>query len=119
LNIKNSKLQITNNKQYPNSNLQYSKPVSICHELPTHPLRGALFENHVVSETAKVYLHHRRPAPLFFWRDRTGHEIDLVIDDAGRLFPVEIKSAQTLSGGMLDSLLWWSKLSGQPPTPPP
>jgi hypothetical protein len=73
----------------------------------------------VVSETAKVYLHHRRPAPLFFWRDRTGHEIDLVIDDAGRLFPVEIKSAQTLSGGMLDSLLWWSKLSGQPPTPPP
>ena len=84
-------------------------------QLPTHPLRGALFENHVVSETAKAYLHHRRPAPLFFWRDRTGHEIDLVIDDAGRLFPVEIKSAQTLSGGMLDSLLWWSKLSGQPP----
>ena len=84
-------------------------------QIPNHPLRGALFENLVVSETAKAYLHHRRPAPLFFWRDRTGHEIDLIIDDAGRLYPVEIKSGQTLSGDMLDSLLWWSKLSGQPP----
>jgi predicted AAA+ superfamily ATPase len=83
-------------------------------QISTHPLRGALFENHVVSETAKAYLHHRRTPPLFFWRDRTGHEIDLVIDDAGFLYAVEIKSAQTLSGDMLDSLLWWSRLAGQP-----
>ena len=54
---------------------------------------GALFENHVVAETAKAYLHHRRTPPLFFWRDRTGHEIDLVIEEAGRLYSVEIKSA--------------------------
>jgi len=46
-------------------------------QIATYPLRGALFENLLVSETAKAYLHHRRPAPLFFWRDRTGHEIDL------------------------------------------
>jgi len=84
-------------------------------QIPTHPLRGALFENHVVSETAKAYLHHRRTPPLFFWRDRTGHEIDLIIDDAGRLYAVEIKSGQTLSGDMLDSLLWWTHLTEQPP----
>jgi uncharacterized protein len=84
-------------------------------QIPTHPLRGALFENHVVSETAKAYLHHRRTPPLFFWRDRTGHEIDLILEDAGRLYAVEIKSGQTLSGDMLDTLLWWSRLGGQPP----
>jgi predicted AAA+ superfamily ATPase len=83
-------------------------------QIPTHPLRGALFENLIVAETDKAYLHHRRPAPMFFWRDRTGHEIDLIIDDAGHLYAVEIKSGQTISGDMLDSLLWWSKLSGQP-----
>lgn len=84
-------------------------------QISTHPLRGALFENHVVSGTAKAYLHHRRMPPLYFWRDRTGHEVDLVIEDADRLYPVEIKSGQTLSGDMLDSLLWWTKLTGQPP----
>jgi uncharacterized protein len=83
-------------------------------QVPTHPLRGALFENLVISETVKAYMHHRRPAPLFFWRDRTGHEVDLIIDDGGQLYPVEIKSSQTLSGGMLDSLRWWCQLSGRP-----
>ncbi|MBC2744358.1 MAG: DUF4143 domain-containing protein, partial [Desulfosarcina sp.] len=82
-------------------------------QILTHPLRGALFENHVVAETAKAYLHHRRTPPLFFWRDRTGHEIDLVIEEAGLLYPVEIKSAQTLSGDMLNGLRWWCDLSGQ------
>jgi uncharacterized protein len=84
-------------------------------QIPNHPLRGALFENHVVSETAKAYLHHRRTPPLFFWRDLTGHEIDLVIEEAGALFPVEIKSGHTLSGDMLDGLLWWTSLAGQSP----
>ncbi|MFZ5573437.1 MAG: hypothetical protein ACOZF0_23795 [Thermodesulfobacteriota bacterium] len=25
-------------------------------------------------------MHHRRKPPLSFWRDRTGHEVDLVIE---------------------------------------
>ena len=82
-------------------------------QIPTHPLRGSIFENQVVSETAKAYHHHRRTPPLFFWRDRTGHEIDLVIEAAGELFPVEIKSGHTLSGDMFDGLRWWCTLSGQ------
>jgi uncharacterized protein len=60
-------------------------------------------------------MHLRRTPPLYFWRDRTGHEIDLLIDDAGRLYPVVIKSAQTLSGDMLKGLLWWARLAGRPP----
>lgn len=83
-------------------------------QLASHPLRGAVFENYVVAEIAKAYLHHRRPAPLFFWRDRTGHEIDLLIEEADGLFPVEIKSAQTFSPEMLEGLLWWSKIAGVP-----
>lgn len=83
-------------------------------QILTHPLRGAIFENYVVAEVAKAYLHHRRTPPLFFWRDRTGHEIDLLIEEAGKLFPVEIKSSQTVSGDMLDGLKWWLNLAGQP-----
>jgi uncharacterized protein len=48
-------------------------------QIVSHPLRKAIFENHVVAEVAKAYLHHRRTLPIFFWRDRPGHEIDLLI----------------------------------------
>jgi len=83
-------------------------------QIPAHPLRGALFENLVVAETAKAYLHHRRIPPLYFWRDRSGHEVDLIIEEAGELFPVEIKSGQTVAGDMLAGLRWWCALSGRP-----
>jgi hypothetical protein len=48
-------------------------------------------------------------------RDRTGHEIYVLLDDGGKLFLVEIKSGQTVYSGMFDSLNWWSSLSGQAP----
>ena len=84
-------------------------------QIVSHPLRGAIFENYVVAEVVKSYLHHRRTPPLFFWRDRTGHEIDLLIEESGLLYPVEIKSGHTMSPDMLDGLLWWTKLAGLPP----
>jgi predicted AAA+ superfamily ATPase len=84
-------------------------------QIVSHPLRGAIFENYVVAEVAKAYLHHRRTPPLFFWRDRTGHEVDLLIEKATLLYPVEIKSGNTMSPDMLDGLLWWAKLAGLPP----
>ncbi|MFN2124821.1 MAG: ATP-binding protein [Candidatus Promineifilaceae bacterium] len=84
-------------------------------QVPNHPLRGPIFENYIVGEIAKTYLHHRRTPPLFFWRDRTGHEIDLLIEEAGELYPVEIKSGQTISPDMLASLRWWLNLAGRPP----
>jgi uncharacterized protein len=84
-------------------------------QIVSHPLRGAMFENYVVAEVAKAYHHHRRMPPIFFWRDRTGHEVDLLIEEAGRLSPVEIKSGNTLSSDMLDGLLWWAKLADLPP----
>ena len=83
-------------------------------QIVSHPLRGAVFENYVVAEVAKAYLHHRRTPPLFFWRDQTGHEIDLLIEESGALAPVEIKSASTLSSDMINGLLWWTKLAGVP-----
>ena len=79
--------------------------------LETHPLRGALFENFVIAEVAKAYFHHRRQPPLFFWRDRISHEVDLLIEEGGALYPMEMKSGATVGGDMLDALLWWRRLS--------
>ena len=84
-------------------------------QIVSHPLRGAIFENHVVAEVAKAYFHHRRIPPIFFWRDRTGHEVDLLIERANLLYPVEIKSGKTMSPDMLNGLFWWTKLAELPP----
>ena len=82
--------------------------------LPTHPLRGALFENYVLAEVAKAFSHHRRQREMHFWRDRSGREIDLVLSRGEELYPVEIKSGQTVSGDAFESLSRWSELAGQP-----
>ena len=79
----------------------------------SHPLRGSLFENYILAEVAKAYLNHRRPPPIFFWRDQTGHEIDLLIEEGSVLYPIEIKSGSTVAPDMLDSLKWWSGLAGK------
>jgi len=83
-------------------------------QLETHPLRGPLFENFILGEIMKAYMHHRISAPLFFWRDRTGHEIDVIIEEGTKLFPVEIKSGETISRNMLESLTWWCRQADRP-----
>lgn len=83
-------------------------------QLFTHPLRGALFENMVVSEVVKAYTHDRREPPISFWRDRTGHEVDLLLEEAGKLYPVEMKSGSTVKGSHLEGLQFWHRLTGTP-----
>ena len=82
--------------------------------LPTHPLRGALFENYVMAEVAKAFAHHRRQRQMHFWRDRSGNEIDLLLSREEDLYPVEIKSGQTVAGDGFEALSRWSELACQP-----
>jgi uncharacterized protein len=67
-------------------------------QLETHPSRGALFETWAVAEIAKAYLHRGRRPRLSFYRDRSGLEIDLVLEKGADLVLVEVKSSQTPSG---------------------
>jgi len=79
----------------------------------SHPLRGALFENYVIAEVVKAYYNHRRTPPIYFWRDQTGNEVDLLIEEGNTLAPVEIKSGSTVAPGMLAGLQRWTDLAGQ------
>lgn len=82
--------------------------------LERHPLRGAVFESFVVSELVKNFAATRRDPPLFFWRDATGHEIDVLIDTGERIIPVEVKSGQTVAGDAVDTLAWWTSIPSNP-----
>lgn len=66
-------------------------------QLETHPLRGSLFENWVVTELLKARLHQGLAPGLSFLRDRKGLEVDLLIDTARGPVAVEVKSGQTVA----------------------
>nr|WP_274521886.1 DUF4143 domain-containing protein [Halorhodospira halochloris] len=81
-------------------------------QIDTHPLRGALFETWVVAEHLKARWNAGRPSNLYFWRDRAGREVDLVIERGGRLQPVEIKAGATVTRDALRGLERWCELAG-------
>ncbi len=62
-------------------------------ELEHHPLFGQIFETFIVSEYLKNYHNQGLEAPLNFYRDSSGREVDLIVQHGKDLHPVEIKSA--------------------------
>ncbi len=84
-------------------------------QLHTHPLRGGLFENLVITEFAKYFENQGERARLHFWRDSNGQEVDLIVENGlptGQLGLVEIKSAQTYHSEFAKSLKQVSKVLG-------
>ena len=84
-------------------------------QLATHPLRGHLFENLVITEFAKYFENQGERARLHFWRDSNGQEVDLIVENGvppGKLGLVEIKSSQTYHGDFAKSLRQVSKVLG-------
>jgi|YNPMSStandDraft_1061717.scaffolds.fasta_scaffold15937_3 hypothetical protein len=77
-----------------------------------HPAKGALFENFIISELIKDRYNKGLLSNLYFWRDSSGIEIDVIIEKGSILVPVEIKSSQTIVQDFFKNLTIWNKLSG-------
>lgn len=82
-------------------------------QLRTHAYRGSLFETWAIGELLKKRYNAGQPSNLYFWRDRTGNEIDVIIDQGTRLLPVEIKSGETITESYFKGLYHWLKLAGR------
>lgn len=55
-------------------------------------MAGAFFESFVISEIVKSYYNKGiLELPLYFYRDKDMNEIDLIIEDSGVLYPIEMK----------------------------
>ncbi len=52
---------------------------------------GHYFENYVVGEFLRAYSYSKKKANLTFYRDTNQYEIDLLIEQEGRIHPIEIK----------------------------
>jgi len=81
-------------------------------QLQVHPLRGSIFENWIVTELMKEYLHRGQEPRLYFWRDSHGHEID-ILRDTGLHYQVwECKSGMTYRTEWTEDLEYWQALAG-------
>lgn len=67
----------------------------------THPQRGALVEGYVTGEIMKYLYNKGLPPALYFWRDRTGHEVDALLEAGGAMIAFEVKAAQTFNEDFL------------------
>jgi predicted AAA+ superfamily ATPase len=59
-------------------------------------MSGAFLETWVISEITKSYLHHGRTPRLYFYRDKDQYEVDLLIEENGTLYPIEIKKTASV-----------------------
>lgn len=80
--------------------------------IATHAARGALFETWIVSEFVKQRYNAGQPADLYFWRDNTGHEVDLLYETSQGLQAIEIKSGSTFANDWLTPARKWQKFAG-------
>lgn len=56
---------------------------------------GAFFETYVVSEIVKSYYNAGRRPDLYYYRDIDGREIDLLLVEGDKIYPMEIKKAKS------------------------
>jgi len=74
-------------------------------QLYSHPLVGHIFENMVVVEAIKRRLNQGLEPDCWFYRNASGSmEVDLIIENGGKLHPREIKSSSTFSSDMCEHL---------------
>jgi len=76
---------------------------------------GAIFECFVIADIMKQYCNQGLRPPVYFWRDTNGRlEVDCIIDEGKRLFPIEIKSSIDIATDFFDGLKQWNELAYGP-----
>ena len=67
-------------------------------QIAEHPLRGAIFENWVVTEILKARVHRALPADLHFFRSRAGLEVDVVVESGASISRVPRRRSRPVAG---------------------
>jgi uncharacterized protein len=83
-------------------------------QLKVHPLLGSIFENFMVSECFKRFYNLGEIPPLYFWRDQTGNEVDLLIHQGNCSFPIEFKLSQSYHSDFKKGIERWLALVSNP-----
>ena len=80
-------------------------------QLSTHSSKGALLENLLVIDLLKQRFNNGLQDNLYYWRDKTGNELDVLVDNASTLTAIEIKAGATISGDYKKGLLYFKDIA--------
>jgi len=69
------------------------------------PLKGALFENEIISQIIKKHKNRALPGTFYFYRTHEQSEVDMIIDFGTYRHWIEIKSTATFESKMTKTLL--------------
>ena len=73
------------------------------------PNRSSLFENFIISDVIKSSAHNNLRNDLYFFKNKTGIEVDLIIQDGLKIIPVEIKSSHTFNQSFVKNLNYFKQ----------
>lgn len=83
-------------------------------ELAQHTMRGSLFESMVVADIAKHFMHQGLEPRTYYWRDKNGRELDLILETGSSVIPVEIKAGMTMQPAFFKNIKYWQTLTVTP-----
>jgi uncharacterized protein len=89
----------------------YLLGISNAQHMMSHPMRGLLFENFIVTEFLKNRYNQVKDKNIYFFRDHVGNEVDLILDYGNQLYSVEIKSSATFHYDFLKGLNYYKKFA--------
>lgn len=81
-------------------------------QLITHSLKGSLFENLIILDLLKQRLNKGLQDNLYYWRDKSGNELDVLLDSATIITAIEIKAGSTMNNDYQKGLLYFKNLEG-------
>jgi len=93
---------------------------TLCHLAQLHdpghaasgPMAGAILETAVLSEIVRALTHRGEDPRLCFFRTSDGHEVDVIVEERGKLVPIEVKLSSTPSPGMAAGILKLREILG-------
>lgn len=94
--------------------LAYLLGIETAKQLETHYYYGNIVENAIIADLYKTRTFKAKRPAFWFWQDQHGNEVDLLIEEAGVLKAIEIKSSRTYNSRLLKGLDKWAQLSGKP-----
>lgn len=97
---------------YDTGLLSYLLKINDSDDLINQSVKGALFENMMVSEYIKrIYHKNDLQSEVWFWRDTAGNEVDLLIQKPKSVEVVEIKATQTIMPDLFKGLNYFENLA--------
>lgn len=81
--------------------------ISTPEQLDTHHYFGNIVENYLIAELYKKRTNAGEKPVFWFWQDKKGNEVDLIIEEDGLIKAIEIKASQTYNTRLMSGLTYW------------